>query len=116
MTETLEGTEILSGPFKDAVVSPPAYTSKRIEVYVCPTPDCPDFYGAAGQNDLHERFTGPKAEDRAALRESTGSSNRHSRAQCPTCRQRGIQVERVLVGATVLVPTEGPAPQPLPLH
>jgi hypothetical protein len=99
-------------------VNPNGTITKVVELYVCPTPDCPDYYGVPGMPNLHQEFTGPKIEDRAALELSTGYQVRHTRAECPTCRGRGRQVERVLVRAAVEVPAAGvPTPElPRPNH
>jgi hypothetical protein len=89
---------------------------KQITVLVCPTPDCPDYYGSptvAGVN-LAREFSGPKTEDRDNLKKNTGSPYRKARADCPTCLQRdNKRVTRVPVTLTVRVP-EPVEPEPLP--
>lgn len=74
---------------------------KTIEVYVCPTEGCGDYYGTAGMPDLHTRFTGPKSEDQPVLEITSGSPYRHTRAECPSCRARGRRVERVRMRVAV---------------
>ncbi len=99
-------------------VQPPVATAtmKTIHVYVCPTPGCPDFFGSTTMGALHHQFTGPMTENKPALLASTGSTARHTRAACPTCRIRGVHVERVLVTTRISVPTTGPATPDLPRY
>lgn len=90
-------------------------TNKTITVYICPTPECGDYYGSNGMGDLSKEFTGPKVEDKGKLEQETGSPYRHSRAECPTCRtERQIHVERIPITVTVAVPVIGPPIPPLP--
>ena len=86
----------------------------KVAVYVCPTPGCGNYYGASTMGDLGKQFTGPKVEDRAGLARATGSEMRHTRAECPDCRQRGLAVERKLVERTIQVEASGPPTPPLP--
>jgi hypothetical protein len=79
----------------------------RVQLYICPTPGCPSYYGHDNMPDLAGSMTGPKTEDREALRQATGSPWRHNRAACPTCRLRGVEVDRVLVEMEV--------PKPVPV-
>jgi hypothetical protein len=75
---------------------------KKIELYVCPTPDCPSYYGATGMPDLsvvNQHLTDLNYSPHPA-------STHHSRAQCPVCREAGKSVERVLVEVVVAVPVE----------
>lgn len=83
-------------------------------LYVCPTPGCGDYYGSSQMPDLGAEFTGPKCEDRGALEARTGSPYRHSRAACPSCRLRGVAVERALVRVAVPVPANAPPTPALP--
>lgn len=99
------------GPPEDIVLET---TKKKINVYVCPTPNCGNYYGVAGMPNLSREFTGPKVEDRAHLEEATGSQMRHTRAECPDCRANGIFVERVLVAMIAVVPQIGPSTPKLP--
>lgn len=93
----------------------PEYTNKTLEFFVCPTPGCDDYFGHNGMKDLGAIFTGPKIEDRPELQRTTGSTMRHSRAECPSCRERDhIQVERVRMSWVVQVPTSGPPTPELP--
>lgn len=72
----------------------------RIQVYVCPTDGCGNYYGTSGMPDLSKQYTGPKTEDRfqVPLEQSRVgvAGKRHSRAECPDCRQNGIYVDREL--------------------
>lgn len=73
-----------------------------LRVYVCPTPGCGDYFGHSGiPADLARHGTGPKTEDRhivSAEDSRMGKAGiRHSRAECPSCRERGIFVERQCV-------------------
>lgn len=71
-----------------------------IEVYLCPTPGCGSYYGASNTPDLTKELTGPKTEDRHQIIASASrvgvAGKRHSRAECPDCRLRGVHVDRVL--------------------
>lgn len=91
-------------------------SSKKIEMYVCPTEGCKSAVIAKPGEKLEEEWTGPKIEDQQSLERSThGSRFRHTRAECPDCRLRtGLRVVRVRVAAIVSVPKIGPIPTPLP--
>lgn len=73
---------------------------KRIHVYVCPTPGCPDYYGSGNTPKLEEEIVGQYG----ANFEPKPKEDWHSRAQCPTCRASGKKVERVRV--ELFVPIE----------
>lgn len=92
----------------------PTHTSKTIVVYVCPTPDCRNYYGSSDMGDLSSVFTGPKTENKHALQQATGSTAHHSRAACPFCKTRGNQVERVPMTLKIAVPVVGPPTPELP--
>jgi len=81
-----------------------------VELYCCPTPGCANFYGAPNLPDLTERLTGVSVDDAAEYIRAHGTRWKHSRAQCPDCRQRfpPIYVERVRITTTVTVPVAGP--------
>lgn len=86
----------------------------NIQVYVCPTPGCGNYYGTKSieQLNLRDQFTGPRIEDRATHVQSHGTEYRHSRAECPDCRQRGVKVERALVFMEVELPDDNtPTPE-----
>lgn len=68
----------------------------RIQIYVCPN-SCGNYYGSSGMPELGSAFTGPKLDDKPALKEATGSPYKHTRRACPGCRQRGVAIERALV-------------------
>lgn len=78
----------------------------QIKVYVCPTDGCQNYYGASGMPDLSEEHTGPKTEDRHQVpldQSRVGVAGmRHSRAECPDCRQNGVYVDREL--RTIVLP------------
>lgn len=83
-------------------------TWKTILVYVCPTPECGDYYGSANMPDLSSAWNGPKIEDQGE-REMKGQSRyTNNRQSCPSCRERGIDVQRVLIQTQVPVPKQGP--------
>jgi hypothetical protein len=73
---------------------------KRVAVYVCPTPGCPDYYGTGGMPALEERIVGQRGQNF----EPRPESQWHSRAECPTCRAGGKKVERIRV--ELFVPAE----------
>jgi len=84
---------------------------KTVTLYVCPTPGCPDYYGDGSTADLANQYTGSKVENKGAEPLHTGPDGRtlprgikHTRANCPTCRAKGLSVERALCTTTVLVP------------
>jgi hypothetical protein len=78
---------------------------KEIRVYVCPTPDCANFYGSSSMGDLTQKLNHRTSmrnlanEDPSEWGKVTGS-----RAECPYCRDRGIKVERELHVLTVTTP------------
>lgn len=86
-----------------------------IQVYVCPTKGCGNYYGTKSIEslDLHNQFTRPRVEDRAAYEQAHGTQYRHTRAECPDCRQRGVKVERALVFIEVNLPDDN-TPTPVP--
>jgi len=68
-----------------------------IEVYICPTPGCGDYYGAAGMGDLgakenlisdmcHTVKSDPFAHPEVVS----------TRDMCQSCRSRGVDSHRVL--------------------
>lgn len=91
-------------------------TNKRIEMYVCPAPECTNYFGHTGMPDLSTEFTGPMVENKGKLEQETGSPHKHNRAECPDCRQRGLAVQRTRIVTIVPVPvTPNPTPA-LPGH
>lgn len=95
-------------------VEDPAPNFKTIEVYVCPRAECPDYYGAVNMPKLEEEFTGAKLEDQSAMRLAKGTGLRHNRAECPTCRARGVETQRVRVKVTAVVSAIIPPTPSLP--
>lgn len=89
-------------------------TWKTIYVYVCPTPDCGDYYGSGNMPDLAHCWNGPKVEDQQDRQEKTGSRYTNNRQSCPSCRLRQIHVQRVLIKTQVPVPKVGPPTPELP--
>lgn len=97
-------------------------TRKLVTVYVCPTPECDNFTAAPLDGSrLEEQWTGPKLENKVALQESSGSSYKHNRAECPTCRtyRRDIDgnpllVQRIRLSVPINVPIVGPPTPSLP--
>lgn len=76
-------------------------------IWVCPSPGCADYYAAGGSGDLTSKHTGVKVEDKHLYPASTSRVGevgmRHNRAECPSCRLRGVHVDRVPVGVLVEV-------------
>lgn len=66
--------------------------------------------------ELHKEHTGPKTEDRHQVpveQSRVGEPGmRHSRAECPDCRQRGIYVDRELLTVVIAgrIPVMGDLP------
>lgn len=90
-------------------------TWKTIFVYVCPTPECGDYYGSGNMPDLSTSWNGPKVEDQGE-REMKGQSRyTNNRQSCPACRERGVDVQRVLIQTQVPVPKQGPPTPELPV-
>lgn len=85
-----------------------------IRVYVCPTPGCGDYFGHTDMPDLAAATTGPKTEDRHQVSQLESRVNvagkRHSRAECPSCRERGVFVERILCSISIDVSNLRSAP------
>lgn len=91
------------------------YTYKTLRFYVCPTPDCGDYYGSGGMPDLAHAWNGQKVEDQGE-RELKGQSRyNNNRQSCGSCRERGIDVQRVLLEVAVNVPKVGPPTPELPM-
>lgn len=90
---------------------PKAAKTMRIEVYACPTPGCPDYFGHLGMPDIGARAIGTKDLNYTAKPE-----NQHrTRATCPTCFARdGSRVERIRVTGIVRVPQTDDAAAPMP--
>lgn len=63
----------------------------EVEVWVCPTPGCGNYFASRAEGDLRQSHN----------REPNHGKATTSRAECPDCRDRGDRVERVLCGATV---------------
>lgn len=74
-----------------------------IEVYICP--ECGCYYGGSNMPKLEERWVGPKTENKFQhpRREGVPPGMSHNRAQCPDCRARGREVERVRRSVTITV-------------
>lgn len=85
-----------------------------IEVWVCPTPGCGDYYGAAGAGDLSQSRN--LVSDMKHTVKSDPFAHPEvvsTRATCQACRARGVDVERQRVvinlsngGFTIAAPTE----------
>lgn len=79
-------------------------TIKTITVYVCPTPGCPDYFGSSGMPKLEDKLTGVYTEIRHSVQvEGLPPGMKHNRANCPTCRQAGRDVDRVPIRLNVTV-------------
>lgn len=89
-------------------------TWKTIFVYICPTPECGDYFGSGNMPDLSTSWNGPKIEDQGERQRLTGSRYTNNRQSCPSCRQRGKDVQRVLAKVQVPVPKVGPPTPELP--
>lgn len=98
---------------RDDLVKAPT-TRKEIQVYICPTPGCGDYYGSGNMPDLGTSWNGPKLEDQGVKELREGSRYTNNRQSCPSCRLRGVDVQRVLMALAVDVPTEGPPTPELP--
>lgn len=82
------------------IEAPEGFRKVTIEVYACPTPGCPDFFGHHNMPDFGARAVGVKD-----LNYSPKPASEHrTRATCPTCFARGLRAERVRVAGFVFVP------------
>lgn len=90
-------------PLSDTAV---AQVHKIVEVWVCPAPRCGNYYASSSQadTDLAAEMQQGRVEDRKVPLTGEYKPPKHSRAECPDCRQRGEKVERVKVRTTVLIP------------
>jgi hypothetical protein len=63
-----------------------------------------------------QEFQGVKGEDKDAYAQAHGTPYRHSRAECPDCRQRdGKRVVRIRKRVVIAVDVIGPEPPELPV-
>jgi hypothetical protein len=90
--------------------STPTAVAKHVEVWVCPTVDCGNYFAASGLagRNLNTEKAQARAEDRYDYKLKYGRDFKHTRANCPDCRQRGLDVERQLVMLMALVPVVEP--------
>lgn len=77
----------------------------EIVAWMCPTPGCGNYYGASDAPDLSTEWTGARG-----LNFEPTPAAAHTRAQCPDCKARGVEVERVPVRTTVRRPAPITAP------
>jgi hypothetical protein len=90
-------------------------TTKQIAVYICPTPDCGNYYGTSLMPDLTKEFSGVKLDDAGSLEAKGQSRYKQSRAECPDCRACGRgRIVRVLTRVNVAIPVIGPEAPELP--
>lgn len=84
------------------VDAPEGFRKIDIEVYACPTPKCPDFFGHFGMPDFGARVIGDKDINFGPK----PASEHRTRATCPTCWARGHRTERVRVRSFAFVPLD----------
>lgn len=72
-----------------------------IQFVVCPTPNCGSYFGSSGMGDMTEVVA-----KKGANFENRPPHRWHTRASCPACRARGINVERVFVNFDIEIPAE----------
>jgi hypothetical protein len=65
----------------------------RATIWICPTPGCGNYYAASNAGDLAESYNLNHNGQRS-----------FNRAECPDCRIRGTQVQRVAVDIRPTVP------------
>jgi hypothetical protein len=71
---------------------------KELDFYVCPLPDCPDYFGSVNMPPLERKMN----RGMGANGDVIGRS--FPRADCPTCRVQGRQTTRLRVRVVVDVP------------
>lgn len=76
----------------------PESTIKRVEVLVCPTPDCPHYYGASNMDAFLSRPNSGKGMNGEVLGPPS------SRLLCPACKENGVEVERLRLAFEADVP------------
>lgn len=79
----------------------------RIKIWVCPTEGCGNYFGSSSTGDLNVPAP-PRTEDRAPIAKEMGRPYRHTRANCPDCRRRGVDAERVPTTLNIEVPAATP--------
>lgn len=72
-----------------------------LTVWVCPTEGCYDYFGSSSAGDLRREKTYPRAEGTFEYERVHGQRYVCTRATCPSCRQRGLEVERIPHTVTV---------------
>lgn len=82
--------------------------TQLITVYVCPRPDCENYFGSSSMTNLSAEWTGHKG-----MNGERWPDKAHTRAECPDCRERGISTERQKVVFRIELPPEQPRP-PVP--
>lgn len=85
------------------------HQTKQVKVYVCPEPDCGNFAASSSASNLEEEWTGYRGQNGEKHPERA-----HTRAQCPDCRARGKQVERIPAIVMVTIPGDPPQAPPIP--
>lgn len=78
---------------------------KTVEVYVCPMPGCPDYFGSTSMPKLEEVMNLKSDMTHTASYNPAKADEdvTHSRSECPTCRRGGKQVERVRRAVSVTI-------------
>lgn len=63
-----------------------------VKIWACPTDGCGNYYASSGPvgQSLDQEITGHRG-----MNGEDNPERGHSRAQCPDCRDRGLEVERV---------------------
>lgn len=72
-----------------------------VTVWCCPTPGCHDYFGSSSAGDLRKEMTYPRVECATEYERIHGRRYVSTRATCPSCRTRGVDVERVPLSVTV---------------
>lgn len=72
-------------------------------IWVCPTAGCGNYFGSSSTVDLAVP-SWARTEDRHAITAEMGRPYRHTRANCPDCRARGVEAERLPVRVSIPKP------------
>lgn len=69
-----------------------------VKIWACPTPGCGSYYASSARvgHTLDIDKTGG-----AGMNGEKYPEREHSRAQCPNCRDRGLEVERVPIDVDI---------------
>jgi hypothetical protein len=78
--------------------------AKVVSLYVCPSPECGNYYGASSMGDLSAAENRRSSLQNLAEEDpSNWGAVKSHRDECPDCRARDVTTHRELVAVTVPV-------------